>query len=105
MQYKKITLTELLATAPDIELMRIRSCDAEIYIVEMEFNSCVHLVTDDSGSTLQFRGQIAASKPFVELSISKAVLAHQSAYDKMVGQPPSMNAMEIPVSLPKNLQA
>lgn len=95
-----ISLSELLALSPVIDLMRIRSCDPELYIVELEFDNMIYLVTDDGGDTLQYRGQIAAKKPFQSLRIKSAVLAHRSAYDEMVGQPPSNNDMEIPTTVP-----
>ncbi len=100
MKIEKITYSALLERKARIDLMRIRSFDPEMYIIEMEFDNGVYLITDDKGETLQFRGQQAAKKPFETLHITSAVLAHQSAYDEMVGQPPSNNKMEMPTSVP-----
>jgi hypothetical protein len=101
MGLQKITLDQLIETSPDIDLLRIRSCDPELYLVEVEYNQTCFLVTDSHGESCRFRGLTAAKKPFAPLNINEAILVHESAYDEMIGQPESNNRMEVRISLPE----
>ncbi len=97
----KIALDRLIETSPDIDLLRIRSCDPELYLAEVEFEENCFVVTDANGEVCRFRGLPAAKKPFAPLNIREAVLVHESAYDEMIGQPASNNRMEVRISLPE----
>ncbi len=101
MRLEKITLEKLLETSPEIDLLRVRSCDPELYLVEVEIQQTCFLVTDNHGEMCRFRGLNAAKKPFAGLTIKNAVLVHESAYDEMIGQPASHNRMEVRISLPE----
>lgn len=96
-----ITIDELVETNPEITLLRVRSCDPEIYLVEVEFDNACYGVSDHGGELLKFRGLTAAKRAFTGLRIKEAELVHESAYDEMIGQPISEgNHMRVRISVP-----
>ncbi len=100
MHITKLSLQTLRDLNPAIRLLRIRSCDPEVYLVEIESGDGCYLITDERGKVAKFRGMTAAKRPFEGLKIERAVLVHESAYDEMIGQPASHNTMEVNISLP-----
>lgn len=101
MRVEKVTLEQLIEKSPEVDLLRIRSCDPELYLAEVEFDQTCYLVTDENNEVLKFRSLNAAKKPFSPLRIREAVLVHESAYDEMIGQPDSHNRMEVRISIPE----
>ena len=99
-----ISLSALHERDPTIDVLRIRSIDPELYIVEVEFDGQCLRVTDEDGEPLSFRGVPAAKQPFSSLTIREAFLVHESAYDEMVGQPTGGdggNLMQVRIALPR----
>ena len=103
MSLATISLADLKDQDPDIDVLRIRSIDPELYIVEVEFEDTSWRVLDDHGEPLTFRGVPAAKRPFAPFRIGEAFLVHQSAHDEMIGQPLSDegNMMQVRIALPR----
>ncbi len=98
---KTISIQELQASRAEISLLRLLSVELGLYLVEVEVDDQTLRVTDDQGQALVFRSQLAAKQPFKKLSVKKAVLRHESAYDEMVGLPAGgENVMEVTIALP-----
>ncbi|MFT7218676.1 MAG: hypothetical protein ACI8Z1_000287 [Candidatus Azotimanducaceae bacterium] len=96
-----ITIEELAESSQEISLLRVRSFDPSIYLVEVEIDDTCYRVTDKAGEPLKFRGLTAAKRAFAGLPIKDAVLVHESAYDEMVGLPESEGKrMEVRISVP-----
>ena len=98
----RITLEEVQSQKGSVDVLRIRSYEMEIYLVEVEMGGSPLLVTDRDGNPLKFRSQLAAKKPFRGLNITRTVLRHQSTYDEMIGHDFDKvdNALEVKLADP-----
>ena len=99
-----ITLQQVLKKNQLIEVLRLRSYDPDLYLVELVIDDKTYLVKDEEGKVLSFRSVLAAKKPFKGLKIARAELVQQSAYDEMIGQPfrDSENTLQVNIALPDN---
>ena len=98
-----ITIAELNKKNPEINLLRVRSFDPEIYLVEVEYDNRCYRVIDESGQPVKFRGLTTAKRAFTGLRIKEAVLVHESSDDDMISQSPSdSNHMEVRISVPSD---
>jgi hypothetical protein len=97
-----ITLRQLHKTNPEIDLLRLRSFDPDIYLVELVIANETWFVKDEQGRTLSFRSMLAAKKPFKGFKITRAEMLQESAYDEMVGHPirDGNNTLQVTISLP-----
>jgi len=99
-----ITLRQLERLNPCIDVLRLRSYDHALYLVELVIDQATYLVQDNQGAALTFRSPLAAKKPFKGLNILRAELVQESAYDEMIGQPlrAQSNALKVNIALPDN---
>jgi hypothetical protein len=97
-----MTLQHLHKIRPAIALLRLRSFDPDLYLVELVIADRTYVVKDEQGRTLSFRSMLAAKKPFKGLTITRAEMVQESAYDEMVGQPlrQDRNTLQVNISLP-----
>ncbi len=101
---KSMTLAQLGALQPALNLLRLRSFDPDIYLVEMVIQDETYRLTDTLGRPMAFRSQLAAKKPFKGLSVERAELVQESAYDEMIGQPQrtGRNTLRVDIARPKD---
>ncbi|MDG1207058.1 MAG: DUF6482 family protein [Pseudomonadales bacterium] len=87
-----------------IELLRLRSFECSLYLVELVIEDETYLVKDEQGKVLSFRSLLDAKKPFKEFNIACAELVQESAYDEMIGQPVGQekNTLRVKVALPRD---
>jgi predicted RNA-binding protein len=85
-----------------IELLRLRSFECSLYLVELVIEDETYLVKDEQGKMLSFRSVLAAKKPFKGFNIARAELVQESAYDEMIGQPvgDEKNTLRVSLGLP-----
>ena len=85
-----------------IDLLRLRSFECSLYLVELVIEDEVYLVKDEQGNALSFRSVLDAKKPFKALAIARAELVQESAYDEMIGQPvgDEKNTLRVSIGLP-----
>ena len=97
-----ITLRQLQQLDPRIDVLRLRSHDHALYLVELVIGDTLYLVKNDRGAVLTFRSALGAKKPFKGLKILRAELVQESAYDEMIGQPlrTHSNALTVNIALP-----
>lgn len=96
-----IALRVLLKTNPPVKILRLRSLEPDLYLVEVLLDSQYLTVTDDHAKNLVYRSQLEAKRPFKSLRINSAVLIHASSYDEMIGLPVSQgNQLQTRISLP-----
>lgn len=78
----------------------IRSLDGCVYRLEMDDGKQTRLVWQDARTVLTTRNLTRMRELLTGAVVEKIVLLHDSAYDEMVGQPPSSgNQMQIALSL------
>lgn len=94
-----ISHDELLRSSPDIQVLRLRGHESEVYTVEVMIHDRYQVVTDSAGQSLMFRSQLAAKRPFKTLNVKQAILVHTSSYDEMIGQAAKTDANELQVTL------
>ena len=102
--YGTTTIGALNRNEP-IDVLRVLSFEAEVYSVEVDIGDRTLLVKADDGSSLMFRSQLAAKKPFKTFDVRRAVLRHQSAYDEMIGiehGSAGNNRLEVTIALPRD---
>lgn len=77
----------------------IRSLDGCVYRLEMEEGGNSRLVWRDASTVLTTRNLTHMRELLAGIDIDAIVLLHDSAYDEMVGQPPSHdNRLQIPLT-------
>jgi hypothetical protein len=96
-----IRLKDLNDSATTFDHLQLTSLEGDVYYAFLTANGNQQRVVDDQGASVIFRGISAAMKRFEHLNIGSASLLQRSAYDEMVGQPPSAdNLLEVPLSIP-----
>ncbi len=96
-----VTIEHMHGTRPEIEVLRIRSLDPDLYLVEVQIAGERLRGVANDGQSFTARSQLAAKRPFKGLAIARAVVRHESSYDEMVGMPGRAdNALETSIALP-----
>lgn len=87
-----------------IQVLRLRSFESSIYLVELVIDGETYLVKDEQGKMLSFRSALDAKKPFKKIDVNRAELVQESAYDEMIGQPvdDEKNTLRVNVALPRD---
>ncbi len=98
--HRKITAKTLVEDALVVDQVVIHSLDNCMYCADVHIGDDRHMLVAADGSAAHFRSLEAAKSAFEGVSVSDAVLRHQSAYDEMIGQPADgTNVMEVKISL------
>lgn len=87
--------------SPAIQRLLVMSYEPDIYLATVVINEENHLVYRAPGEILKEFSQLGLKKHFKGLGIKRTYLIHNTAYDEMVGNPPSANRpMELKIANP-----
>ena len=93
----KLQLSKLKGRA-DIERFVIESVDLSLYIAFVQINGEEHLLADNKGKVLKTTNLLSMQRQIKPFGAVDCVLRQRSAYDEMVGKPPTShgdNTMEL----------
>ena len=86
----RITLEQLKNRKnANIELLEILSLEGQSYMARMTVDGQLRILSDNSGTTLQFRSAWHTQDMLSSLHINETQVVHASAYNEMVGMEPS----------------
>jgi hypothetical protein len=84
-----------------IEKLLVMSYEPDIYLATVIVNQKNHLVYRAPGEILKEFSQLGLKKHFKGLGIKRTYLIHNTAYDEMIGNPPSANTpLELKIANP-----
>jgi len=86
---QKILISDI--EVPSIEKLLVMSYEPDLYLAKVVINGENHLVYRAPGEILKEFSQLHLKKHFKGLNIQRTYLIHNSAYDEMIGNPPSAN--------------
>ncbi|WP_394183165.1 DUF6482 family protein [Marinomonas posidonica] len=79
--------------------VKLHSLESNLYQLSVVIEGKEDYVMDGKGRFMTSHNKLELQSLFKEKQVDAMVLCHQSAYDEMVGQPPSMagNTLEVPL--------
>ncbi|MCB5161663.1 DUF6482 family protein [Marinomonas algarum] len=81
-----------------IDKVRLHSLEPSLYQLSVEIDGQEHYVKNNKGRFLTSHNKLELQSLFKDKTVGAMVLCHQSAYDEMVGHPPSGgNSLEVPL--------
>ena len=83
-----------------VDKLIFHSVDLSLYQASAIIDGQEHYITDEKGVLLRSINLVELQKHLREVSASKTVLRHTSAYDEMIGaaEKPATNALEVPLA-------